>query len=173
MTHGTNGNAPPLPAACSAEETDACFIVRDGNEQALAYVTSRTSRDGVRRPSCSPATTRPRTSPPTSLGYLLRIGQNNAPRASEPIIRLGIPQDMSRERYSVYAVEKGGKFLKNDFRSFTPDPLAAIHFADYSRTAERAAKMAGKVVRLTIEHPGAFRDIGDLINTRVVSAEPA
>ena len=32
---------------------------------------------------------------------------------------------MSRERYSVYAVEKGGKFLKNDFRSFTPDPLAA------------------------------------------------
>jgi hypothetical protein len=63
---GTNGNAPPLPAACSAEETDACFIVRDGNEQALAYVTSRTSRDGVRRPNCSPATTRPGTSPPTS-----------------------------------------------------------------------------------------------------------
>jgi hypothetical protein len=63
---GTNGNAPPLPAACSAEETDACFIVRDGNEPALAYVTSRTSRDSVRRPNCSPATTRPGTSPPTS-----------------------------------------------------------------------------------------------------------
>ena len=51
---------------------------------------------------------------------------------------------MNRVRYSVYAVEKGGKFLKSDFRSFTPDPLAAIHFAVYSRTAERAAKMAAK-----------------------------
>jgi hypothetical protein len=129
MTRGTNGNAPPLPAALVVEETDACFIVRDGKEQGLAYVYFKTSRDGVRRPSCSPAT-RPGASPPTSLGYLLRIGRNNAPRASEPIIRLGIPQGMSRERYSVYAVEKGGKFLKNDFRSFTPDPLAAIHFAD-------------------------------------------
>jgi len=28
---------PPLPAA-SLEETDACFIVRDANGQALAYV---------------------------------------------------------------------------------------------------------------------------------------
>jgi hypothetical protein len=36
MTHATNGNAPPLPA-CSAEETNACFIVRDGNEKALAH----------------------------------------------------------------------------------------------------------------------------------------
>ena len=80
---------------------------------------------------------------------------------------------MSRERYSVYAVKKGGKFLKNDFRSFTPDPLAAIHFADYSRTAERAAKTGGTVVRIIIEHPGACRDIGDLINTRVVSTELA
>ena len=80
---------------------------------------------------------------------------------------------MNRERYSVYAVEKGGKFLKSDFRSFTPDPLAAIHFAVYSRTADRAAKIGGKVVRITIEHPGAYRDVGDLINTRVVSREPA
>ena len=46
-------------------------------------------------------------------------------------------------RYSVYAVEKGGKFLKSDFRSLTPDPLAAIHFAVYSRTAECAAKIGG------------------------------
>ncbi len=80
---------------------------------------------------------------------------------------------MSRKRYSVYAVEKGGKFLRNDFRSFTPDPLAAVHFADYSRTAKRAAKMGGKVIRITIEHPGTCRDIGDLINNRVVSTEIA
>jgi hypothetical protein len=80
---------------------------------------------------------------------------------------------MNRVRYSVYAVKKGGKFLKNDFRSFTPDVLAAIHFANYPRTVERAAKIGGKVVRVTIEHPGAYRDIGDLINTRVVSTEPA
>ena len=80
---------------------------------------------------------------------------------------------MHRVRYSVYAVEKGGKFLKNDFRSLTPDPLATIHFGDYSRTADREAKMGGKVVRITIEHPGAYRDIGDLINTRVVSLEHA
>ena len=80
---------------------------------------------------------------------------------------------MNRVRYSVYAVEKDGKFLRSDFRRFTPNPLAAIHFAMYSRTAERAAKMSAKVVRITIEHPGAYRDIGDLINTRVVSTEPA
>ena len=29
---------PPLPAPWIAEETDACFIVRDANGQALAYV---------------------------------------------------------------------------------------------------------------------------------------
>jgi hypothetical protein len=28
----------PLPAALAVEETDACFIVRDANGQALAYV---------------------------------------------------------------------------------------------------------------------------------------
>jgi hypothetical protein len=36
MTHGNN--APPLSSAWSAQETDACFIVRDANGQALAYV---------------------------------------------------------------------------------------------------------------------------------------
>jgi hypothetical protein len=29
------------------------------------------------------------------------------------------------------------------------------------------------VVRITIEHPGAYRDVGDLINTRVVNTELA
>jgi hypothetical protein len=33
--------------------------------------------------------------------------------------------------------------------------------------------MGGTVVRIIIEHPGACRDIGDLINTRVVSTELA
>jgi hypothetical protein len=80
---------------------------------------------------------------------------------------------MHRLRYSVYVVEKGGKFLKNDFRSRTPDPLAAIHFADYSRTVDRAAKIGGTVARITVEHPGAYRDMGDLINTRVIGTEPA
>ena len=80
---------------------------------------------------------------------------------------------MSGTRYSVYAVEKGGKFLRSDFRRFTPSPLEAIHFARYSRAAERAAMMGGKVVKITIEHPGACRDVGDLINNRVVSTELA
>jgi hypothetical protein len=33
-----HNHAAPLPAAWSVEETDACFIVRDANGQALAYV---------------------------------------------------------------------------------------------------------------------------------------
>ncbi len=74
-------------------------------------------------------------------------------------------------RYSVYAVEKGRKFLQSDFLRFTPNPLQAIHFARYSRAAERAAMMGGKVVEITIEHPGACRDVGDLINNRVVSTK--
>jgi hypothetical protein len=78
---------------------------------------------------------------------------------------------MSGVRYSVYVVEKGGKFLRSDFRRFTAAPLDAIHFARYSRAAERAAMMGGKVVKITIEHPGACRDLGDLIDTRVISTE--
>jgi hypothetical protein len=37
-----------FPPTCSVEETDACFIVRDANGQALAYVyfEDRGSRDG-------------------------------------------------------------------------------------------------------------------------------
>jgi hypothetical protein len=80
---------------------------------------------------------------------------------------------MNRMRYSVYAVEKGGKFLKSDLRRFTPAPLAAIHFANYSRAAERAAKIGGEVVKLTIEHPGVWRDIGDAISTGFISVEHA
>ena len=34
-----------FPPPWSVEETDACFIVRDANGQALAYVYSRMSRD--------------------------------------------------------------------------------------------------------------------------------
>jgi hypothetical protein len=75
--------------------------------------------------------------------------------------------------YSVYAIERGGKFLKSDLRRFTPAPLAAIHFANYSRAAERAAKTGGDVVKITIEHPGVWRDVGDVISTHVISIERA
>jgi hypothetical protein len=78
---------------------------------------------------------------------------------------------MSGACYSVYAVEKNGKFLRSDFRRFTPAPLEAIHFGRCARAAERAAMMGGKVVKITIEHPGACRDLGDIIETRVVSTE--
>jgi hypothetical protein len=57
---------------------------------------------------------------------------------------------MSGYRYSVYAV-MGGKFLRSDFRRFAP--LCALLGA-----AARAAMMGGKVVTITIEHPGACRD---------------
>jgi hypothetical protein len=71
---------------------------------------------------------------------------------------------MNRMRYSMYAVEKGGKFLKNDF-------------ANYSRTADRAARMRCKVARITIEHQGAYRDIGDLLtppqSTSSLSSAPS
>ena len=80
---------------------------------------------------------------------------------------------MNRVRYSVYAVEKGGKFLKSDLRRFTPAPLAAIHFGNYSRAAERAAKMRGEVVKITIEQPGVWRDMGDAIRTHLISVERA
>ena len=39
-----------FPPPWSVEETEACFIVRDHNGQALAYVYSRRSRAGGRRP---------------------------------------------------------------------------------------------------------------------------
>jgi hypothetical protein len=45
----------------------------------------------------------------------------------------------------------GGKFLRSDFRRFAP--LCALLGA-----AARAAMMGGKVVTITIEHPGACRD---------------
>ncbi len=80
---------------------------------------------------------------------------------------------MNRVRYSVYAVQKGGKFLKSDLRRFTPAPLAAIHFANYSRAAERAKKMGGEVVKITVEHPGVWRDSGDVISTDLISVERA
>jgi hypothetical protein len=53
MTHGNN--APPLSSAWSAQETDACFIVRDANGQALAYVVFRArARDDDQPPSAHP-----------------------------------------------------------------------------------------------------------------------
>jgi hypothetical protein len=57
---------PPRPARrfpppWSAEETDACFIVRDHNGQALAYVHFEEEPDGAQRPSSSPATRARRT----------------------------------------------------------------------------------------------------------------
>jgi hypothetical protein len=54
-----------FPPPWTAEETDACFIVRDANGHALAYVYSEEEPGGARRPSCSPAT-RPGASPRTS-----------------------------------------------------------------------------------------------------------
>jgi hypothetical protein len=78
---------------------------------------------------------------------------------------------MSGARYSIYVVEEGGKFLRSDFRRFTSAPLQAIHFARYSRAAERAAMMGGKVVKITIEHPGGWRDTGDAISTHLISVE--
>jgi hypothetical protein len=52
-------------------------------------------------------------------------------------------------------------------------PLAAIHFANYSRAVERATKTGGEVVKITIEHPGVLRDMGDVISTRLISVEHA
>jgi hypothetical protein len=69
--------------------------------------------------------------------------------------------------YSVYAIEKGGKFLKSDLRHFTPAPLAAIHFTNYSRAAERAHKRVARWSRSPFEHPG----IGDVFSTHVISVE--
>jgi hypothetical protein len=95
----------------------------------------------------------------------LPIDRNSAPKEAKPNFRLARRLEVSGARYSVYAVEKSGKFLRSDFRRFTPAPLQAIHFARNSRAAERAAIMGGKVVKNTIEHPGACRDLGDLIDT--------
>ena len=79
------------------------------------------------------------------------VGRNNAPRAGELIAGLASRLQMNRVHYSVYAVERGGKFLKSDFRRFTLTPLEAVHFASYSRAAERAARVGGKVVRVADE----------------------
>ena len=56
-----------FPPRWSVEETDACFIVRDANGRALAYVYFEEEPGGGRRPSSSPATRRG-ASPPTSPG---------------------------------------------------------------------------------------------------------
>jgi hypothetical protein len=65
---------PPRPARrfpppWSAEETDACFIVRDHNGQALAYVHFEEEPDGAQRPSSSPATRARRTLLPMLLSW--------------------------------------------------------------------------------------------------------
>ena len=54
-----------FPPPWSVDETDACFIVRDANGQALATSISRMNRADGRLPVCSRAT-RPGASPPTS-----------------------------------------------------------------------------------------------------------
>ena len=69
-----------------------------------------------------------------------------------------------------FRVEKGGKFLRA-IPAVSPHPPRAIHFACCSRAAECAAMIGGKVVTIAIEHPGACRDLGDLIDTHVVSIE--
>jgi len=65
--------------------------------------------------------------------------------------RFGQTDWMAREspvnELTVYAIEKGGKVRKSDLRRFTPAPLAAIHFTNYSRAAEGAAKTGGAVVK--------------------------
>ena len=65
---------PPRPARrfpppWSAEETDACFIVRDHNGQAPAYVHFEEEPDGAQRPSSSPATRARRTLLPMLLSW--------------------------------------------------------------------------------------------------------
>ena len=47
-----------LPPPWSVEETAPCFIVRDANGQALAFVYCEDEPAEVRRASCSPATRR-------------------------------------------------------------------------------------------------------------------
>ena len=47
-----------FPPPWTTEETDACFIVRDANGQALAYVYYEEDRADGRLPVCSPATGR-------------------------------------------------------------------------------------------------------------------
>ena len=49
----TMRSARRFPPPWTAVETDACFIVKDRKGQALAYVFSKTSRAGARRPTCS------------------------------------------------------------------------------------------------------------------------
>jgi hypothetical protein len=45
-----------FPPPWSVEETDACFIVRDANGEALAYVYFEEEPGGDLRLTCSPAT---------------------------------------------------------------------------------------------------------------------
>ena len=54
-----------FPPPWSVEETDACFIVRDHNGQALAYVYFEEEPDDVRPRICSRETRRG-VLPPTS-----------------------------------------------------------------------------------------------------------
>jgi hypothetical protein len=58
-----------LPAALAVDETEACFIVRDANRQALAYVYFEDEPAGAWRRSSSRAMKRG-ASPPTSPNFL-------------------------------------------------------------------------------------------------------
>jgi hypothetical protein len=70
--------------------------------------------------------------------------------------------EMSGARYSVTRWRKS-------VSSFGAISAVSIHFARCLRAACRG--MGGNVVKITIEHPGACRDLGDLVDTRVVSIE--
>ncbi len=47
-----------FPPPWSAEQTEACYMIRDANGRALAYVYYEQELGDVHRPSCSPATRR-------------------------------------------------------------------------------------------------------------------
>jgi hypothetical protein len=66
-----------LPAALAVDETEACFIVRDANRQAPAYVYFEDESAGAWRRSSSRAMKRS-ASPPTSQNSLLELGARSA-----------------------------------------------------------------------------------------------
>ena len=71
-----------FPPPWSAEETDACFIVRDVNGHALGMSISRRSPAAAQRRSCSPATRRgasPLTSPSCRSCLRAAVGHQKLP----------------------------------------------------------------------------------------------
>jgi hypothetical protein len=66
-----------LPAALAVDETEACFIVRDANRQALGYVYFEDEPAGAWQRRSSRAMKRG-ASPPTSPKLLARVGARSA-----------------------------------------------------------------------------------------------